>query len=106
MRSIKYLVVHCTATPEGKNFKAKDIDLWHRKKGWSGIGYHYVIGLDGTVETGRPEAEIGAHVQGHNEFSLGIVYVGGCDANMVPKDTRTPAQKTAFKSLLKTLLEG
>jgi N-acetylmuramoyl-L-alanine amidase len=103
MRDIKYLVVHCTATPEGKTFTAKDINLWHKQKGWSGIGYHYVIALDGSIESGRPEHQIGAHVQGYNDNSLGIVYVGGCDAKMQAKDTRTLDQKTALIKLLKQL---
>ena len=52
-RQIKYLVVHCSATPEGRNHTAKDIDLWHRQRGFDGIGYNYIIRLDGTVEEGR-----------------------------------------------------
>lgn len=100
MRTINHLVIHCSATVEGKDFNAKDIDRWHKQKGWKGIGYHYVIKLDGTIEKGRPDSEIGAHVQGHNTNSIGICYIGGIDKNLAPKDTRTAAQKTALYKLL------
>ncbi len=103
MRTIKHIVLHCTATVEGVNINAKDIDAWHKKRGWKGIGYHYVILLDGTIEVGRPEKEIGAHVKGHNKHSIGVATVGGLDKNLAPKDTRTPAQKEALVFLLKKL---
>ena len=94
------VTVHCSATPEGKSFDATDIDGWHRKQGWAGIGYHYVIHLDGSIEAGRPEDAVGAHVEGHNSTSIGVVYIGGTDALGHPKDTRTPDQKSALKQLL------
>ena len=89
---------------EGLDFKAKDIDRWHKERGWKGIGYHYVIDIDGTVEKGRPDAEIGSHCVGKNKNSIGIVYVGGLDKNGRPKDTRTPEQKEALWELLRVLL--
>ena len=61
MRVIDEIIVHCAATPEGMNFTVKDIDCWHRERGFKCIGYHYVIYLDGSIHTGRPESEIGAH---------------------------------------------
>ena len=100
MRTIKEIIVHCSATKEGINFHAKDINLWHKQRGWKCIGYHYVIDLDGTVERGRDEASIGAHVTGHNRYSIGVCYIGGLDVNGKPKDTRTPAQKSALLDLL------
>lgn len=101
---IKYLVVHCTATMEGKDFRAKDVDRWHRSQGWSGIGYHYLVCLDGTVEKGRPRSTAGAHCKGYNSESIGICYVGGLAAdNKTAKDTRTDAQKEGLKTLLSTL---
>ena len=100
-RQIKYLVVHCSATPEGRNHTAKDIDLWHRQRGFDGIGYNYIIRLDGTVEEGRDVNKIPSHVKGYNKESIGICYIGGIDKNTLqPKDTRTPAQKEALKKLL------
>lgn len=97
------IIVHCTATPEGREITVKEIDSWHRKAGYNGIGYHYVIHLDGRVEKGRDEQQIGAHTIGQNNCSIGICYVGGCDANMKPKDTRTGAQKEALLKLLREL---
>lgn len=104
MRKINEIIVHCAATPEGKNFKAADIDRWHRERKMKCIGYHYVVDLDGTVEPGRPESEIGAHCLGHNKNSIGVCYVGGLAADgKTPKDTRTAAQKEALLALLKKL---
>ncbi len=104
MRMINEIIVHCTATPEGKDFKAVDIDRWHRQKGWDGIGYHHVVDLDGTVEPGRPESKVGAHCIGHNTNSIGVVYVGGLAPDgKTPKDTRTPRQKVALVKLLTEL---
>ena len=104
MRKINEIIVHCAATPEGKNFKAADIDRWHRERKMKCIGYHYVVDLDGTVEPGRPESEIGAHCLGHNQYSIGVCYVGGLAADgNTPKDTRTATQKEALLALLKKL---
>ena len=104
MRKINEIIVHCTATAEGKDFKAADIDRWHKAKGWNGIGYHHVVDLDGTVEPGRPESEVGAHCLKHNKNSIGVVYVGGLASDgKTPKDTRTPQQKAALVKLLTEL---
>ena len=81
---------------------AAQIDTWHRKDNhWKfGIGYHYVIRRDGTIEPGRPEWMVGAHCLNHNAHSLGICYEGGLDIRGDPADTRTPAQKEALRWLL------
>ena len=101
---INEIIVHCTATPEGKNYTVADIDKWHKARGWKGIGYHYVIYRDGSIHQGRPETEIGAHCQGHNDNSIGVVYVGGLASDgKTPKDTRTYAQKKSLENLLKQL---
>lgn len=105
MRKINEIILHCSATPEGKDFKAKDIRRWHKEKGWSDIGYHYIIDLDGTVEKGRADEKIGSHCLNHNANSIGICYIGGCDKSMQAKDTRTPAQKDALLDLVFLLLE-
>lgn len=97
------IIIHCTATPEGREVTVREIDRWHRKAGYTGVGYHYIVHLDGTVEHGRDERSIGAHAVGQNHCSIGIVYVGGCDINMKPKDTRTAAQKAALVKLIKGL---
>ena len=99
------IILHCTATKEGQDFRAKDVDLWHKQKGWIGIGYHYLIDLDGKVEKGRDESVIGAHCYGKNTNSLGICYVGGLDKNGKEKDTRTDAQKSAMLDLVYLIVE-
>ena len=104
MRKIDTIVVHCTATPEGRAVSVADITRWHKEKGWATIGYHWVVGLNGEVWPGRPEAQIGAHAVGANQSSIGIVYAGGLDKLAKnAKDTRTPAQKAALLRILKEL---
>ena len=76
---MKEIIIHCSATPNGRHHTAEDIHRWHLEKGWSGIGYHYVIGVDGIVETGRPEYWMGAHAKGHNKKSIGICLIGTDD---------------------------
>lgn len=103
MRPIEKLVVHCSATPAGKPFRAADIDRWHREKGWSGIGYHYVICLDGSIEPGRDLAEAGAHVSGHNAKTIGICLIGGVDATGKAANTFNARQFEALELLLQGL---
>lgn len=103
MREINKIIVHCSATKEGVDVSASTIDSWHKERGWRGIGYHYVIALDGKIEYGRNINETGAHVRNHNRRSIGICYIGGLDAGMNPKDTRTKEQKESMLDLLKTL---
>ena len=104
MRKITDIIIHCSATAEGKFFTVADIDRWHRQRGFAQIGYHYVIYLDGTIHKGRPIELVGAHCQGHNSHSIGICYIGGlAKDNKTPKDTRTPEQKAALLKLLKEL---
>lgn len=105
MRKISEIIVHCAATPEGKEFTVADIDRWHRARKFDGIGYHYVIYRDGTVHAGRPVERVGAHCTGHNSQSIGVCYIGGCAADgKTPKDTRTAVQRAALVSLVKKLL--
>lgn len=103
MRPITKIIVHCSATPEGRDVTVADIDAWHKERGFNGIGYHYVIYLDGTIRRGRDEAISGAHTTGQNKNSIGVCYIGGVDKKMNPKDTRTEAQKEALVKLLKEL---
>lgn len=103
--AIKEIIIHCTASPWMADVKAATIDRWHKQKGWNGIGYNYVIDLDGTIETGRKEGETGAHTVGHNTGSIGICYVGGVDAFGKHTDTRTIAQQAAMVKLVSELLE-
>ena len=104
MRQIKEIILHCSATAEGRDYTVADIDRWHKARGWRGIGYHYVIYRDGSVHPGRPVEQIGAHCTGHNANSIGICYIGGLAAdNKTPKDTRTPAQREALRDLVELL---
>ncbi len=103
MREIDKIIVHCSATKEKKDISAATIDQWHKERGWRGIGYHYVVSLNGNIEYGRPIEETGAHVRNHNRRSIGICYIGGLDKDLNPKDTRTPEQKESLLDLLKTL---
>ena len=100
MNKPTFVIIHCSATKEGKDFTSKDVDKWHRARGFRKIGYHYLIRLDGTIEVGRGESEEGAHAIGFNRKSVGICYVGGLDADGKPKDTRTPEQKASMQALV------
>lgn len=103
-RNIKEIIVHCSATPEGKDFTVADITRWHKQRGFTTIGYHYVVYRDGSVHNGRDVNVSGAHCTGHNSISIGVCYIGGCEANSKKaKDTRTEAQKKALLDLLKKL---
>lgn len=105
-RNIRRIVIHCTATREGQDIDAATIRRWHLRQGWNDIGYHFVIQIDGDVERGRPEEIPGSHVRGFNTGSIGVVYVGGLDAQGRAKDTRTPAQQTAMAQLVRSLLRA
>lgn len=104
MRKIDEILVHCAATPEGKDFTVEDIDKWHKARGFKKIGYHFVIYNDGSTHKGRDIEEVGAHCTGHNSRSIGICYIGGVAKDgKTPKDTRTEPQKIALLELLKEL---
>lgn len=105
MRKIDKIIVHCSATIEGGNFKTEAIRRWHLNKGWKDIGYHYVIELDGSINVGRPESVVGAHVKGKNKGSIGICYVGGLNQDKQPKDTLRGVQLGGMEKLLRDLLE-
>lgn len=103
-RFIDTIFVHCTATPEGRDFTVADIRAWHKARGWSDIGYHYVVYRDGRIMLGRPVGQVGAHVADHNTGSIGITYVGGVAADgKTAKDTRTPAQRASMLWLVSAL---
>ncbi len=103
-RNITRIILHCSATAEGKDFTTADIKKWHLARGFSDIGYHYIIYRDGSIHTGRDESVIGAHCKGYNYNSIGVCYIGGCAKDgRTPKDTRTPEQKDAIIKLLKEL---
>ena len=103
MRTIFEIIIHCTATKPLAHINVNDVRRWHQQRGFNDIGYHYLVLVDGTVETGRPLSAIGAHCKGHNAHSIGICYVGGLNDKGKPADTRTPAQREAMRSLLISL---
>ena len=105
MRTITLIVIHCSAVRPDQTSSAKDIDNWHKDRGFNGIGYHYVIRRDGTIELGRPEWQVGAHCIPHNAHSIGICYEGGYDERGESADTRTEAQKQTLRKLLEQLHE-
>lgn len=102
-RKINRLIVHCSASPEGRNDTIADIKRWHLDRGYRDVGYHYVIHLDGSIHKGRDESVMGAHVQGYNRDSIGVCYIGGIDLQKRPKDTRTDAQKASLLNILTEL---
>lgn len=97
------IIIHCSATPAGRDVKAETIRQWHLDRGWRDIGYHIVIELDGSVHLGRAFTEIGAHTYGYNAGSIGICYVGGTDTDGQACDTRTDAQRVALRAVVATL---
>ena len=104
MRTITLIVIHCSAVRPGQRSSAKKINDWHHDRGFqNGIGYHYVVRRDGSIELGRPLEMIGAHVVGHNRHSIGICYEGGLNSFGKDDDTRTPEQKVTLRKLLEEL---
>ena len=105
MRKIDKIIIHCSATPEGREVSVKTIRKWHLQRRFSDIGYHYVIHLDGKISNGRPIEKNGAHCSYNNIGSIGICYVGGMDKAMKKsKDTRTQAQKDSLIKLMHKLI--
>ena len=102
MREINKIILHCSDTEYDKVVTAKDIDKWHKDRGFNSIGYHYVIDIDGTVESGRPLEKAGAHCYGHNLRSIGIVYVGG-RRNGVHCNTLNSLQLGSLRKLILSL---
>jgi N-acetyl-anhydromuramyl-L-alanine amidase AmpD len=102
-RHIDLIVVHATSTYATMDVGVDWIDRLHKKFGWKGCGYHFVIRRDGTVEAGRDVSIPGAHAKGFNANSIGICYAGGLDPKGDPEDNRTPEQKEAMRSILDTL---
>lgn len=116
MAALKYLVIHCTATPEGREVSAEDIRRWHTApvsrggRGWKQVGYTDLFHLDGKVERlvdNNEDAtvdpwEVTNGVAGYNSVSRHIVYAGGLAKDgRTAKDTRTPAQKEALAAYVK-----
>lgn len=99
---VKFLTIHCAATPDGRPVSAAIVTAWDKAK-FGQTSYHWVIELDGTTVRTLRDDQKGAHVGGKNTGNIGICYVGGMDKRMTaPKDTRTPEQKRALATLIRT----
>jgi len=104
LKRVNFIAIHCAATPPTMNIGVDEIRGWHKAKGWSDVGYHYVIKRDGTIQFGRPQDLMGAHVQGYNVDSLGICLIGGVDAQNRAENNFTPQQFDALEVLVRVLL--
>ena len=104
MRNINIVAIHCTATRPNQIAGVDVVRAWHLAKGWSDIGYHFLIRRDGCVEVGRPIKRAGAHVYGHNKESVGVSWEGGLSEAGDPADNRTDKQKHALECLLRDLV--
>ena len=99
-RHINEIIIHCTDTVEGRDYTVDDVRRWHKERGWSDVGYHYLIYRNGSVVAGRDVDLIGAHCSGHNSYSIGVCYVGGRGKDGKCRDTRTLQQRAAMSNLL------
>jgi len=97
-----YITVHAAATYPSMDIGVKDIQQWHLDRGWSDIGYHWVIRRDGTLERGRPEYRVGAHVGSNNTGNIGICMAGGLKEGTkdTPEDNFTKEQYTTLTKFL------
>lgn len=100
MRKITEIIIHCADTYSKMDIGRREINQWHRERGFDGIGYHYVIRRNGLVEAGRPEAKQGAHCTGHNAHSIGVCLVGGKGDNGKPENNFTHPQMETLKNML------
>jgi len=100
-KSTKFIVIHCSATPPSMDIGVETLREWHKKNGWSDVGYHIIIRRDGTVQEGRPIDNQGAHVAGYNHTSIGIVMIGGVGENGKAENNFTPAQFRALSREVK-----
>ena len=101
--SVRFLVVHCSATRSGQVYTAEQLECDHRASGFRTTGYHFYIRRDGTLHHPRLLGEEGAHAKGFNRCSIGICYEGGLNEQGQPADTRTPAQRSRLRDLLLVL---
>lgn len=103
---VRFIVVHCSATGPRVDVGLKEVDQWHRLRGFTRVGYHYIIRRDGSLEPGRSLRERGAHVEGHNHESVGVCLIGGTDGTKLnrPQANFTPHQLLTLRTLLGSLV--
>jgi N-acetylmuramoyl-L-alanine amidase len=94
------IIIHYTETVEHQDFDIDDVREWHTLRGFSDIGYHFLIKLDGTVQFGRQIDLVGAHCHGQNYDSIGVCYVGGKCTDGTLADTRTPEQMKSLETTI------
>lgn len=103
MRTIKYIVVHCTGGDQKQT--VGDLRMEFKRKGWKNPGYHYVVTADGVVYQLLDESKVSNGVKGYNSVSVNIAYTGGVAPDNIHKyiDNRSEAQKRSLVVLLKKL---
>ena len=101
--SVRFLVLHCSATRCNQNYTVEQLMRDHKARGFRTIGYHFYIRRDGTMTQHRRLLEVGAHARPYNRCSIGICYEGGLDEHGKPCDTRTAAQTDRLRQLLEEL---
>lgn len=101
--SVRYLILHCSATRCDKDYTAEQLLRDHKTRGFRTVGYHFYIRRDGTITQHRKLLEVGAHCRPWNRCSIGICYEGGLDADGHPADTRTAEQTEQLILLLMRL---
>jgi N-acetyl-anhydromuramyl-L-alanine amidase AmpD len=104
LRSVDFIIIHCTATPENVDYTVDQLRKDHMKRGFKDIGYHFYIRRDGSLSQHRKLCEVGAHCRPYNYNSIGVCYEGGLRADGTPADTRTEAQKQKMQEVVRNLL--
>jgi len=103
-RKIDKIIVHCSFSPQNRGDDAHTIDRWHKERWGSGIGYHYVILEDGTIQKGRWVDNAGSHARGWNNHSIGICRIGGMDNDGFATLDATREQIKAIQKLTRLLI--
>ncbi|MBS1444529.1 MAG: N-acetylmuramoyl-L-alanine amidase [Prevotella sp.] len=101
--SVRFLVIHCSATRADRNYTDKQLMRDHKKRGFRTVGYHFYVHKDGSITQFRKLLEVGSHARPYNRCSIGICYEGGLDDEGRPADTLTRAQYDAMWNLLRKL---
>ena len=103
--SVRFLVIHCSATRSDRSYPVERLLRDHRARGFRTVGYHFYLRRDGTLTQHRRLLEVGAHARPYHRCSIGICYEGGLDPQGRPADTRTPVQRERLRQLLSLLQE-
>ena len=103
LRRVTKIIVHYSATPVSHRWTVERVRKCHLEKGWSDIGYHWVVDREGVVWEGRPESLQGAHCRDYNRESIGVCWLGGLDGNGTPVGNITKAQTRSMEELLRQL---